>query len=154
MAGEYNSAGTLTERYVHGPGSDEPLLWYHGSGTTDRRWLIPDERGSIIAATGSTGSPITNGIQTYDEYGQPGSGAVGRFGYTGQAWVPEIGLSYYKARMYSPALGRFMQTDPIGYAGGMNLYAYRSEEHTSEIKSLMRITYAVLCLKKKNTRLD
>src|SRR3546814_1690561 len=30
MAGEYNSAGTLTERYVHGPGSDEPLVWYHG----------------------------------------------------------------------------------------------------------------------------
>src|SRR3546814_15630960 len=80
MAGEYNSAGTLTERYVHGPGSDEPLVWYHGSGTTDRRWLIPDERGSIIAATGSTGSPITTGIQTYDASGQPGSGAVGRFG--------------------------------------------------------------------------
>src|SRR3546814_14779468 len=86
-----SSAGTLTERYVFGPGADEPLVWYHGSGTTDRRWLIADERGSIIAATGSTGSPITNGIQTYDEYGRPGRGSVGRFGYTGPAWVPEIG---------------------------------------------------------------
>src|SRR3546814_8413599 len=28
---------------------------------------------------------------------------------------------------------------------------YRSEEHTSELQSLMRISYAVLCLKKKNT---
>src|SRR3546814_2154162 len=28
----------------------------------------------------------------------------------------------------------------------------RSEEHTSELQSLMRISYAVLCLKKKNTR--
>src|SRR3546814_6013463 len=27
---------------------------------------------------------------------------------------------------------------------------YRSEEHTSELQSLMRISYAVLCLKKKN----
>src|SRR3546814_3336654 len=30
-------------------------------------------------------------------------------------------------------------------------YLYRSEEHTSELQSLMRISYAVFCLKKKNT---
>src|SRR3546814_9166260 len=30
--------------------------------------------------------------------------------------------------------------------------AYRSEEHTSELQSLMRISYAVFCLKKKNTQ--
>src|SRR3546814_8041207 len=32
------------------------------------------------------------------------------------------------------------------------LGAIRSEEHTSELQSLMRISYAVFCLKKKNTR--
>src|SRR3546814_3097311 len=30
----------------------------------------------------------------------------------------------------------------------------RSEEHTSELQSLMRISYAVFCLKKKNQKLD
>src|SRR3546814_4946752 len=30
---------------------------------------------------------------------------------------------------------------------------WRSEEHTSELQSLMRISYAVFCLKKKNTKL-
>ena len=33
-------------------------------------------------------------------------------------------MYYYKARMYSPTLGRFMQADPIGYADGMNMQAY------------------------------
>jgi RHS repeat-associated protein len=61
---------------------------------------------------------------TYDEYGIPGSGNAGRFQYTGQTYLPELGLYYYKARFYSPTLGRFLQTDPIGYASGSNLYAY------------------------------
>ena len=59
----------------------------------------------------------------YDAWGVPGANE-GRFQYTGQAWIGELGLYHYKARFYSPFLGRFMQTDPIGYGGGTNIYAY------------------------------
>jgi RHS repeat-associated protein len=41
-----------------------------------------------------------------------------------QAWLPEIGMQYSRARMYSPTLGRFMQTDPVGYGAGANIYDY------------------------------
>src|SRR5262249_32634415 len=53
---------------------------------------------------------------------------VGRFQYTGQIWLSELGLYHYKARLYSPYLGRFLQTDPVGYEGGINLYAYVEDD--------------------------
>ncbi len=68
--------------------------------------------------TDGSGNVISGGINRYDEYGVPAGTNIGRFQYTGQAWLPELGMYYYKARIYSPTLGRFLQTDPIGYGDG------------------------------------
>src|SRR3546814_6843980 len=42
--------------------------------------------------------------------------------------------------------------DRLGGAAAESPHDDRSEEHTSELQSLMRISYAVFCLKKKNTK--
>ena len=127
LVAEYDSSGNVTNRYVHGSNAaaDDPLLWYVGSGTGTKRYLHADHLGSIVAATNGASAPT---ILSYDEYGIPGAGNAGRFQYTGQAWVDELGMYYYKARIYSPTLGRFLQTDPVGYTGGINLYAYVGDD--------------------------
>ncbi|MDN5931989.1 MAG: RHS repeat-associated core domain-containing protein, partial [Pseudonocardia sp.] len=47
-----------------------------------------------------------------------------RYRWTGREWDAELGLYFHRARYYDPKVGRFIQEDPIGYAGGGNLYTY------------------------------
>ena len=69
---------------------DDPQVMFAGAQVSDPRYLYADRQGSVVAIADANGS-VTH-IDAYDDYGVPEAGNVGRFGYTGQAWLPELGM--------------------------------------------------------------
>ena len=147
LIGEYNHVGTAgihtsdtrLRFYVHGTGVDEPIVWFEGTSYSTKRYLVSNYQGSIIAYTDSGGS--RQETYTYDAYGKPGgtngwSPTRSRFGYTGQTILREAQLDYYKARVYDPSYGHFMQTDPIGSKDDLDLYAYTGDDPVNKVDAL------------------
>lgn len=115
---EYNGA-TLLRRNVWGPGFT-PIATISAGGV--KSYLHPDALGSVIAVSSATGAVSER--HGYGPFGETDATAGSAFRYTGHRLDAETGLGFYKARMYSANIGRFLQPDPIGYADGPNVYAY------------------------------
>jgi RHS repeat-associated protein len=101
-----------------------------GSGAADpanSRSYLTDALNSVIAQHNAASTGGIANSYGYSPYGQSttvGPDATGNMNQYTSRENDATGLLYYRARYYDPVLKRFISSDPIGLAGGMNMYAY------------------------------
>ena len=122
IVAEVDMSGSLVARYTQGEGLDRPLAQLR-PGTT--YYYEADGLGSITSL--SSGAGALTSTYNYDAFGHlaASTGTVTNpFSYTGREFESETGLYYLRARYLDPMAGRFLNEDPIGFAGGANFYGY------------------------------
>jgi len=145
---ERDGTGALQQVYVHGAAVDEILTKVTTTGAV---YYHADGLGNTVALTNETGQLVES--TTYDAFGaatiRSASGSVlaassvaNRFLFTGREWVSDTGIYDYRNRVYSPALGRFLQSDPIRFAAGdVSIYRYCGNNPGSAVDSEGLATY-------------
>jgi RHS repeat-associated protein len=120
---EANQSGPIVSYYIY----RNYILAALGSSEGGFHFYHFDKTGNTIALTDVNGS--ISAAYTYEPFGEVSnsSGAIHNpFTYSGALGVmeEEDGIFFMKNRYYDSRRGRFLQKDPIGIAGGLNLYAY------------------------------
>lgn len=116
-----------------GPGIDEPIMMIDVADNNKIYYYHYDGLGSVVALSDSSANIVEK--YEYDVFGaatirdasneqRDTSDVNNPYMFTGRRYDDETGLYYYRFRYYNPEIGRFLQTDPIGYAAGLNLYTY------------------------------
>ena len=129
---ELDGGNNIVARYSHGPGIDEPLIMERDlnfSGTfeaSERFFYHAEGLGSVTELTDTSGTVAQS--YAYSPFGQIefqlDPTLVQPHTFTSREFDLESGLHFYRARTYEAITGRFLQMDPIGFAGGINLYTY------------------------------
>lgn len=119
---ERNDAGEVLAQYVYGGGLDNILQM-----ARDNRnyYYHHDSLGSVMGlSTKEDGRIDEYGYTPFGELVTYDSGLSNPYLFAGSRFDKETELYYFRARSYSPKLGRFLQRDPKEYVDGMNLYEY------------------------------
>jgi RHS repeat-associated protein len=124
---ETSPGGTITVSYQWGMGTDD-LVAVHDHATGAHYYVVQDKLRSVRGLVHRDGTWVAS--WRYRAYGvvldSAGSAPAGltRFRWAGAQWDAETGFYFLRTRYYDPPVGRFVQEDKLGRAGGANLYAY------------------------------
>jgi RHS repeat-associated protein len=126
-------SGQLTNMrsFELGTGFADPWTGGGGSGGANSKYYHADLIGTTRLLSDASGSAATSSATVFTAFGERISGAnptaatrygyAGEWGYQTHADFPFLHVGH---RYYDPSTGRFMQRDPIGIRGGLNVYEY------------------------------
>ncbi|MCA8921693.1 MAG: RHS repeat protein, partial [Planctomycetes bacterium] len=120
--------GEWVTRYVHGEQVDDLLLAQREEGSYAYHTDLVRSVTAISGPEGQVAARYAYGPFGEAQLAEGPAAAWNPWRYTSRGFDPESGLYDYRARSYDPALGRFTSTDPSGRLGGVNLYAYASND--------------------------
>ncbi|XDT72074.1 RHS repeat-associated core domain-containing protein [Hahella sp. SMD15-11] len=125
MAAEYDDSGSLIAEYHYTPGLSwmtAPVYQRRGGQVV---YYINDHLGTPMRLVARNGATVWQA--DYSAFGRLTSETAtipNPLRFPGQYHDRETGLYHNYMRDYDPALGRYLQRDPIGLAGGLNVYGY------------------------------
>jgi len=125
LTSEFDSSGTFTQSYIYEPDTlwgTRPLLTRTNAGTF---YYHLDHAGTPQVLTNKAGAIVWKG--SYTAFGKATISkelVTNNLRFPGQYYDAETGLHHNFFRDYSPSIGRYLQSDPIGLYGGLNSYAY------------------------------
>jgi RHS repeat-associated protein len=93
-------------------------------------YLLHDQRGAPVAALDAAGERVWSATLAPHGVAETHGPLALTLRFPGHFHDPETGLHYNRFRYYAPELGRYIEEDPAGTGGGINLYAYTSDPLT------------------------
>ena len=110
-------------------------------------WFTADANGNVAGIINST-NHVNRYVASYDPFGNlihPTSSTAQdfKFRFSSKYCDDETGLYYYGYRFYSPELGRWIGMDPIGEEGGLNVFAFVSNDPIGFFDPLGDIVYGI-----------
>jgi RHS repeat-associated protein len=120
-----NNGGTVTD-YVYADGRPIAIIQPSATPTANQiNYVVADRLGTPQVVTNTGGAMVwKTTYQPYGTTGTPSSTITQNLRLPGQYADTETGFSYNLNRDYMPNLGRYLESDPAGLQGGLNLYAY------------------------------